>query len=211
MTRLMIYDNTTLEDGWDGFTEDGLGYSWFAGGRLYRFMRWIDKSKGVGSWSEALDWLIAEGKKKPISMVQYWGHGSWGRVWIGKEALSYKIAEQPSEVHDKWEELQKYLAEDAVIWFRTCQTFGGGSGHHFAKKFSTWMGCKVAAFTYNIGPFQSGLHSIGPGEEPSWSKTEGMELIPGVDGADGRFKPIMGHFGAPNTVFCLKGSVPNGW
>lgn len=205
MARLMIYDDTTLDDGWDGWREDGLAYSWFAGGRLYRWVRWLDKVKGVGSWAEGLDWMLEEGKKEKISMIQYWGHGSPGNVWIGKESFNLRTLSKKTENCMKWKELSNYLTDDAVIWFRTCSTFGGPVGKVFASEFSKWVDCKVAAHTHIIGPLQGGLHSITPDQAPYWPDEEGFEVV------DGKKKSVWSTFGTPNTITCLRGSIPEGW
>lgn len=206
MVRLMIYDDTTIDDGWHGWKEDGLAYSWFAGGRLYRWARWLDKVKGVSSWAEAFEWMMAEGKKEPISMIQYWGHGSWGHVWIGKKGFNLRSIKKNNANAQKWQELRQYLTDDAVIWFRTCSTFGGPVGKAFASEFAKLVNCKVAAHTHIIGPLQSGLHTLKPEQEPYWPDDEGIKTLP-----DGSKESVWSGFGAPNTVFCLKGSIPEGW
>jgi hypothetical protein len=203
--RLMIYDNTTLTDSVD-WKEDGLAYSWFAGGKLYRVFRWVDKCKGVGSWEEALDWMIEQGKESGISQIQYWGHGSRGNVWIGREPLNLRTLKASHKLYDKWAELRTHLTDDALIWFRTCSTYNGELGHVFAQKFTDFMGCKTAAHTFIIGPWQGGLHTLEPGEEPYWDVKEGL-----VEQSDGTWKSKMSWPGDPNTIFCLKGSIPEGW
>lgn len=204
--RLMIYDDTTIEDGWDGFGSDALAYSWLAGGRLYRWFRWLDTVQGVTSWDEALDWLIEQGKKEPISQIQFWGHGSWGRAWIGKESIGRLTIHEESSVHDKFEELKNYLADDALIWFRTCSTFGNERGIQFAKEFTEWMNCKIAAHTHIIGWWQGGLHSLKPGQDPYWSPDEGVRKLP-----DGKEESIWSTRKTPNTIRCFNGHLPEGW
>lgn len=204
--RLMIYDNTTIKDGWDGFGSDALAYSWLAGGKLYRIMRSLDKVKGVSSWEEALDWIIEQGKIEPISQIQFWGHGSWGRVWIGKQALGVKTIRNPGILRDKLSDVKKYLADDALIWFRTCSTFGNTSGKTFAKEFTEWMSCKVAAHTHIVGWWQGGLHSLKPGQEPYWPDDEGVKTL-----SNGKQDSIWSTRKTPNTIICLNGHLPEGW
>jgi len=204
--RLMIYDNTTITDGWDGPEKDALAYTWLAGGKLYRWCRYLDKVKGVGSWTEALNWMIEQGKKEPISHIQFWGHGSWGRVWIGKEALGRSTVYEESLIHEKWEELRQYLTGDALIWFRTCSTFGNKGGRAFAKEFTEWIGCKVAAHTHIIGLWQGGLHSLTPGQEPYWSAEEGIQLD-----SNGKEVSVWSKRNTFNSITCLTGHLPKGW
>lgn len=204
--RIMIYDATTIRDGVD-WKEDGLAYSWFAGGKLYRIFRWLDKTKGVESWEEALDYLIEQGKKEPISQVQYWGHGFWGSAWIGSQRVDSKILAEGKPLRKKFEELSELLTEDALWWWRTCQTYGTEYGQQFAKDFTELLNCKTAAHTYIIGPWQSGGHSLVPGEEPDWSPEEGVESRP----ERGWPKAKWSGWREPNTIFCLQGHLPKDW
>ena len=204
--KLMIYDATTIKDGWDGFGNDGLAYSWFAGSRLYRWARWLDEVKGVTSWEEALDWVLEQGKDAKISQIQYWGHGSWGNVWIGKTALNKATVTKDSELHRKWAEVKKVLSDDALIWFRTCSTFGNGGGQAFARRFTDFMECKVAAHTHIIGPLQGGLHSLSPGQDIYWPQKEGVLV-----GDNGKESSLWTEWKTPNTIVCLRGVLPEGW
>jgi len=202
----MIYDNTTIKDGWNGFGNDGLAYTWFAGGKMYRWFRWVDEVKGVTSWDEALDWILEQGKDAKISQIQYWGHGSWGNVWIGKTPLSKSTLTKDTPLRDKWTEVSKVLTDDALIWFRTCSTFGNGKGHRFARAFTDFMDCKVAAHTHIIGPLQGGLHSLKPGQEIYWPEKEGV-----LKDENGRETSAWTKWKTPNTIVCLRGDLPKEW
>src|SRR4051812_7405482 len=80
----MIYDAT-----WAGRqpTQTGLTSSWIAGGALYRALGRLDAVYGSTSWEDALAWVCSVEPRRTIGEVQYWGHGRWGRVFIGKEAI----------------------------------------------------------------------------------------------------------------------------
>jgi len=192
--RLMFYDNTNWTN--------GLTQSWFAGGSLYRTLRFIDYVKPVDSWEEALEWLCEVKPDEKISTIQFWGHGSPGSFYINKKRVH--VNTKKTEHLDGYvDELKERLAEDSMWWFRTCASFHGSEGRVFAQDWSNFFGCSAAGHTYNIGPLQSGLHSIHPGEKPSWSKEEGKNR---KDGS------ILGSwFTAPNTITCLRGSIPRGW
>jgi len=198
--RLMIYDATTLKDGLD-WKEDSLAYSWLAGGRLYRIVNFLEKSKGVTSWSEGLDYLIEEGKKKKISQVQFWGHGLWGRAYIGGDKLSTSRLKNDKELAEKFKELSALMTEDAFWWFRTCQTYATESGHEFAKSFTNLIDRKTAAHTHTIGLWQSGGRTLMPGEEPSWSTKQGVE----------NGEAELSSRTAVNSIPCLQGRLPKSW
>jgi hypothetical protein len=57
-----------------------------------------------------------------------------------------------------------------------------------------------------IGFWQSGLHSLLPGQQPGWSVDEGLiPSDPPAPYARGS-RP-----GAPNTITCLHGRIPDGF
>jgi hypothetical protein len=142
--------------------------------------------------------------KRRVGEVQYWGHGRWGRVFIAKDVVDVDTVRDPTHSrHADVGALRDRLAPDALLWFRTCETFGRAEGHAFASSWSRFLGCRVAGHTHVIGPFQSGLHSLRPGGEPTWSVDEGT-----VDGSE---VGLMSRPGLPNTITCLHGSVPPGW
>lgn len=176
--RLMIYDASDTKPGVE------LADAWALGGRLYRALRRLDICHGFTSWRQALDWIESLG---PVDEVQFWGHGSPGAVWLGGEALDVR-------------DLARLKVRE-LFWLRTCASFAGADGQGLARDMTRALGCRVAGHTHNIGPWQSGLHSLAPGEDPSWSLDAGL-----VDG-----KPLWSRPWAENTITCLHGSVPNGW
>jgi hypothetical protein len=190
----MIYDTSDRR---------GLSHSWFVGGALYQALRRLDDCAGFDNWLDALTWISqrAVQERRKISQIQYWGHG-----WRGMAAMNGVALRADSFQHMVWgkllQDIRGHLTADALIWFRTCGTFGGAAGHVFARSWATNMGCRVAGHTHLIGPFQSGLRSLRPGDSPRWSEYEGVEQGSRMTSSS----PW-----APNTITCLHGSVPRGW
>jgi hypothetical protein len=198
--RVVVYDAS--EEKRNPF----LRASWYWGAKLYvRRGRLtpdpdddFDTYFGAWSFDEMLDWLLK--LSGDIARLDYWGHGAPGGIYCDQKrwgALEFK-----GKYKDRLNALGEKLTPQALVWFRTCATFHGVVGQEFATRWSEGLGVTVAAHTYNIGPWQSGLHTIGPGEEPSWSKREGADK-------NGRLQSS-GPW-APNTVFCTDATLPEGW
>lgn len=200
----------------------GLSHSWFAGGALFKALRRLDACRGFDNWTEALTWVAnyrpkaaddalapspSDARDDRISEIQYWGHGSPGFVWMKREALTHYSPTADSAVGHALRQIASRLTPDALIWFRTCSTFAGENGHRFAKAWAGGMKCRVAAHTHVIGPFQSGLHSIRPGEHPSWNASEGLKTSAPATGKHLKWSSPW----APNTVTCLHSSFPSSW
>ena len=103
--------------------------------------------------------------------------------------------------------LREKLAPDALIWFRTCETFGARAGIGFAERLADFTGARVAGHTHVIGFHQSGLHGVAPGTRADWSEDEGL-----VEGT--AESPRRSHGSAPwraHTITCLAGEVPARW
>lgn len=175
---------------------------WAAGVRLYQALGRIDDHVGVASWDEAFAWLAAQ--REPIGEIQYWGHGKWGRALIGSDAFdSESIRTRDREMAS----LRERLAPGALIWFRTCETFGAQAGHDFAARLADTLGARVAGHTYIIAFLQSGLHGLAPGTRPDWAVDEGLrEGTP----ADPR-RAFWSKRTAPRTVTALTPAVPPAW
>lgn len=201
----MIYDKTKLVDGKiDG--QDALTSSWMAGGALYRAFRWLDRSKGVSTWEEALEWILSECRDGAVSTIQFWGHGNRGRASVGQQVMN-KILLQDEKIASLVREIGSLMHEDGLWWFRSCLTFGGIEGKEFAKEFSTILNRRVAASTYIVGWWQSGYHSLKPGEDPYWPDTEGMILS-----EDNHYLGDMkSKRKEPNTVWCISKNLPESW
>lgn len=199
----MIYDRTCRGRG----LLPGLSHSWIAGGTLYRGLGRLDAYTGASSWTEAFDWILDRAGQRPISEIQFWGHGKWGVAFIQRERFDADALVPGHRLYDRLQRIGDLLVPDrGLFWFRTCETFGRPEGHHFAKALTAFFGCRTAGHTYVIGPWQSGLHALRPGHEPHWSTTEG--LPPGVERPQ---KALWSTPTAPNTITCLHGEVPEGF
>lgn len=199
--RILIYDDTCRSKGLR------LTYSWIAGARLYRALGRFDAEHSVTSWTEGLDAVLAASEHERISEIQYWGHGKWGLARVGDERLDLERIENDSAIRDRLIEIRDRLCDDALLWFRTCETFGAERGHEFSRSLSALLNCDVAGHTYIIGPWQSGLHRLRRGAKPSWDPREG--LIKGDPQNPHRAawsRPL-----APNTITCFRGDIPAGF
>jgi hypothetical protein len=94
---------------------------------------------------------------------------------------------------------------EALWWFRTCEAFGAQAGHDFARAWTEFFGCRAAGHTYIIAFFQSGLHSLAPGQEPGWPEEEGLLRGTPDEPLEARWSSP----GAPNTITCLHGRIPD--
>lgn len=191
---IMFYDSSD----WAG---EELRFSWITGGKFYKLFRSVEHHDGFDSWIKALNWINSVEPDKKINSLQFWGHGSPGRVWINGEYLSARSVLASSEHRAHLNNLKNRLTKDSLVWFRSCNVFSGKEGKLFAKVMATALDCKIASHTFIVGPWQSGLHSISPGQEPYWGDEEGMK-----DGEKLWSMPW-----SPNTIFCLTGKVPKGW
>lgn len=203
--RLLIYDAT-----WVGrpLVQPGLTASWIVGGALYRGLGRLHASYGATSWEDALAWLCSVEPARAIDEIQFWGHGTWGRVWIGRDRLD--VDALVDATHSRHADLVALRARlcgpSALLWFRSCSTFGREAGQRFATTWSRFFRCRVAGHTYVIGPWQSGLHSLAPDESPAWSVREGLP-----DDVD---EPTHARWSGPfepNTISCLHGRIPDGY
>src|SRR5512140_2188141 len=187
--RLVIYDRTCAP---------GLSTAWAAGSVLYRGLGRIDAARGVASWDEALAWIGAQ--REPIEELQYWGHGKWGCALVDRDVLDAGALERLAPLRER-------LAPDALVWFRTCETFGARAGSEFAARLADYLGARVAGHTFVISVQQSGLHGRVPGARADWSPDEG--LAEGAPDAPRRAKPSRPW--EPRTVTCFAGAVPPAW
>lgn len=197
MKRLLVFDRTCTS----GIR--GLSPAWSAGAKLYRGLRRIDEARGVASWDEALDWLA--GQQEPISQIQYWGHGKWGLAFVDNDV--FDVTALQSYRQAKLAAIRERLAPDALLWFRTCETFGARAGIDFAERLADFLGCRVAGHTYIIGFHQSGLHGLAPGARADWSPEEGLEL----GSADAPVRAKWSKPWAPRTITCLGSRIPDDW
>lgn len=221
--QLMIYDDTDLTTNLRRLSmgkdlpEDcdlvdfnlpvGLTHSWFAGGRLYRRFGAIDTFEGFKVWHKALEWAATVYPEQKIDHIQYWGHGSPGKVWLNKETLTVDSFDGPYK--DLLAEIRDRLTDDAIIWFRTCATLGADRGRLFARRAADFFGCRIVAHTHNINFFHGGLHSLRPGQDPTWPREEGIDE--GTPEAPKKMKSSGWWWSQPNTITCLNNEFPEAW
>jgi hypothetical protein len=197
--RLLVYDRTCVGRLF------GLSTAWSAGARLYRGLGRLDASKGVASWDEAFAWI--EEQREPISELQYWGHGKWGCALVDRDVLDARALSPGHRSYAGLCALRDRLAPDALVWLRTCETFGADRGHEFATRLSELLGARVAGHTFVIGFHQSGLHGLLPGARPDWSADEGLAEGTAASPKRARWSGPL----APRTITCLTGQVPTSW
>ncbi|NVB43067.1 hypothetical protein G6O69_34915 [Pseudenhygromyxa sp. WMMC2535] len=186
----------------------GLSHSWAVGGALYSSLGRLDDWRGFDDWGSALRWLADYPDPRPIAEVQFWGHGKWGCARVDAERLDLGSLRARHAHHGPLAAIRDRMApSQSQWWFRTCETFGAAPGQRFAREFVGFMGCRAAGHTYIIGPWQSGLHTLAPGEAPRWSEDEGL-----VEGTPE--EPRLARWsarGEPNTVSFLTGKIPAGF
>lgn len=187
----------------------GLSHAWWAGAHLYHGLGRIDAWHGVSSWQEAFEWLASYAPHRPIAQVQFWGHGKWGHARVGAQAFDIDALTRGHDLHGPIQTVAKRMLDGArgLWWFRTCETFGAKPGQRFARALAETLGCTIAGHTFIIGHWQSGLHSVLPGEEPQWPDDEALCAGTPQDPRAARWSRAW----APNTINFLQGAVPPGW
>jgi hypothetical protein len=201
-SRLLVYDRTCTRGPGQPF---GLSTAWSAGAGLYRKLGRLDDTRGVESWDEALGWLAD--RKDPIAEVQYWGHGRWGCAHVAGDVLDARALAPRHPLRRRLDAVRERLAPGALVWFRTCETFGATRGLDFARRLSDHLGARVAGHTFIIGFHQSGLHGLAPGDVPDWTGEEGLAEGSADDPQRAKWSSPL----APRTITCLAGRVPEGW
>jgi len=192
--RLIIYDKTD---------KNFVGWTWVVGSWLYSLFNRVDARYGAISWADALDWVIRISENKEITEIQFWGHGSWGGAVINGDWLTSWWA-QREPLNSRLLTVRNRLAKDFVWWFRTCNSFGAHKGMEFAKTFSNLIRRTVAAHTFIIWKFHSGLRVIRPTEEPSWPAEEGIK-----EGTPEKpEEALWSHPKAPHSIFFTTTTIP---
>lgn len=200
--RLMVFDATCR---WPRLP---LSRAWRAGRWLYQRLGRLDLAFGATGWEEALGWLAEAGGAAPIAEVQFWSHGRWGLALLGGEVLDRQALRPEHRLYPRLRAVRERLAgERALWWLRTCQSFGASAGQGFASALVDFLGCRGAGHTHVIGFWQSGLHSLRPGQHPSWPEDEGVARGSAAEPLQARHSWP----GAPNTITCLHGRVPAGF
>ncbi|AGP39838.1 hypothetical protein SCE1572_38310 [Sorangium cellulosum So0157-2] len=186
----------------------GLSPIWRAGALLHRMRGAADAWLAASSWAEALGWAArtARERGRKIASLQAWGHGGWGYMRLGASRLDEAALRPGSPLDAALDALRAELAgPDAVVWLRCCSAFGH-TGQAFARALADRLGCRVAGHTYIIAFYQSGAHSLRPGEAPSWDPREGVRFSGGEPAG-----ALWSSRAAPNTVSCLTSDLPPGY
>ncbi|HMQ53157.1 MAG TPA: DUF4157 domain-containing protein [Anaerolineae bacterium] len=68
----------------------------------------------------------------------------------------------------------RLCSSGAEVYYRSCEAFQGKQGQEFAKASASFWRSKVIGHTKVIGLSQPGQKSLKPGQEPTWSETEGV-------------------------------------
>ncbi|WP_437875331.1 DUF4347 domain-containing protein [Sorangium sp. So ce513] len=189
-------------------TTIGLTPIWRAGALLHRMMGAADAWESASSWAEGLGWAAraARERGRKIRSLQVWGHGGWGYMRIGKTRLDEAALRPGSPLDEAITALKGELAgPDALVWLRCCSAFGH-TGQAFARALADRLGCRVAGHTYIIAFYQSGTHSLRPGEAPGWDPREGVRFSGGAPAG-----ALWSSRTAPNTVSCLTADLPPGY
>lgn len=184
--KVTIYDNNPGP----GFGQWCLKISWLLGCIFQKLVGAVDAYYGADSWEDAKAWLKKQ--PAPLTVVQYWGHGSPGTVWLASDPI-------PT---NEWLSLKPLLVSDSLLWFRCCSTFQGTIGQAFSRTLANGLSCTIAGHTRIIGFFQGGLYTRTPNSFPSWSVQEGEERSNLRDD----FK-----FWNKHTILCLQWWIPKGW
>ena len=203
--RLLLYDRTCKGGAW----WPGLSHTWWCGAWCYRGLGRLDGHFGASNWDEAIEWLASVAIGRSIQEVQFWGHGKWGDARIGEQAFDTASLGNGGSLRSGLQRVRSRLRDDgqALWWFRTCETFGAVAGQAFAAAVADFMGCRVAGHTHIIAHWQSGLHSLQAGEQPTWPDDEGL-----VEGTPAH--PVRAAWSRPwhpNTITCWRGSIPPGY
>lgn len=196
---LMFYDKSP----WAG---KALTFSFINGGKFYKMFRSVENHAGFDNWADALTWLTTVEPDKKIDTIQFWGHGFTGGIAINGESLKSSSLKPQSKYYTLLKALKARLKPDSVIWLRSCASFAGILGKKFAQDLANFFGCTVAGHSFIIGPWQSGLHTLRPGEQPSWSDIEGFTKDKEGVLVSAWSKPWETH-----TIFCLTGKIPKNW
>ena len=184
----------------------GLSPIWRAGTLLHRLTFAADASLAATSWPEALEWAARTSREKgrPIGSLQVWGHGGWGSMALGATDLDRDALAPGNALAGPINAFKAALAgPESLFWLRCCSAFGHTTGQRFAEALAVRLGCRVAGHTFIIGVFQSGTHSLRPGQKAGWDAGEGVKKSGGrAVGA------LTSAIDAPSTVSALALGLP---
>jgi hypothetical protein len=215
--RLIVYDATDtgplaiprVERAPDGTAHGtgGLTRWWRLGAAMHRGLARADGVLAATNWREALAWAVAEADRRGarIRELQAWGHGGWGYMGMGGTRLDAESIAAGGSLAAAIDPFARALAPDALVWLRCCSAFGH-HGRDFAPRFADRIGARVAGHTHIIGVWQSGTHSLAPGDRATWDPDEGVDFVDGTARAARDSSAS-----APRTIGCLRLGLPEGW
>ena len=183
--RVIIYDASE---------KSYLGRSWKIGAALFKARGVVDLIIPAHSWDEAFK-ALGDLPPRSVKRIQVWGHGSPGRPLIaGERAPTQALIGVLRSV---------MFGAFSSIWFRACSVAQGDDGKRWVGHVAQAAGCRVAAHTFIVGPWQSGLRVALPDDPPSWSSREGNDPATG--------EHLWSRPGAVRTVSMMAADIPDGW
>ena len=199
--RLILFDRTCVNGA-------GLGLSraWSSGSRLYSLLRRSDGAYGARNFADGLAWASSFRPSERIAELQFWGHGKWGRIFIAKESLD-RGALAAGHHHLALCALRERLLPNALVWFRTCETFGAAAGHDFARAWTDFFGMQGGG--PHLRDRVLAERSASPSARRRAIVEQGRRFDPGS--AQRPERAAISWPGRPNTITCLQGRVPEGW
>ena len=93
----------------------------------------------VSSWDQLFRELDRIASKQKISEVQFWGHGSAGRAYIGGDALDITFMRGSTAFQSFTSKAPFMDNGTALMWFRTCSTLADNEGQLFARTLSAYF------------------------------------------------------------------------
>jgi hypothetical protein len=194
----------------DGTAEGtgGLTVFWRLGAVMHLYGLHADGTLGATSWTEALRWAVAFARTRnaKLAELQCWGHGGFGFMRMGATRWDRESLASKSGLAPEIDALRDVLTDDALVWLRCCSAFGAPAGRSFAPALADRLRARVAGHTFVIGVWQSGTHSLRPGERATWDEGEGIERT-----RAGAILPRNSTMTSPRTLACLRMALPRGW
>lgn len=208
--NVIVYDNTETEPDtifeWplqaqalihDEAKRGSLTWWWKIGSILQMAKQNADIVIEAEDWEGALANVLDEANGKRINNLQFWGHGNAGRMYMNGVPVTvnnFSLTNKRNLIDDFLHELRLLLSPSSYVWFRGCSCFFGETGQRFALGARDFFNCNIVSHTYIIHALQSGTHILGPGDQISWTTSEG-----GVTEETG-----MSKLGEPNTILATQ-------
>lgn len=183
---------------YDAAENSPVGWSWATGAKLYKAMGYFQHVVAAHSWDDGLRRVNDLTSRYRINEIQFWGHGSPGKVFVAGKWLDVDGAHKIPLTR-----LGSSLEPNSFVWLRTCASFAGVPGRTLATELVSMLNARVAGSTFNIGfPWHSGQHSLRPNAVPAWPITEGLDV---------KGQPMGSAKKSPHTVPFAAMSLPDAW